>query len=130
MISILTLNDRDRAAQIIRPLPAAENNARVLVMREGERELGYVVVDMQSSVIRMLKMEIAGCESLKKLDAHGRLCADSMLRAAASYGAAIGAYRMESRIDELQEFLSGCGFLWSNDKFTSPLSNFIKMCQK
>jgi len=100
------------------------------VMMDGKRELGYVAVDMQSSVIRMLKMEIAGCESLEELDAHGRLCADSMLRAVASYGAAIGAYRMESRIDGLQEFLSGCGFLWSNDKFTSPLSNFIKICQK
>ncbi|TQI65680.1 hypothetical protein [Clostridium sp. KNHs216] len=99
-------------------------------MMDGDRELGYVAVDMQSSVIRMLKMEIAGCESLEDLDAHGRLCADSMLRAAASYGAAIGAYRMESRIDGLQEFLSGCGFLWSNDKFTSPLSNFIKICKK
>ncbi|MBW7573993.1 hypothetical protein [Caproiciproducens faecalis] len=125
----MELKDKERIARILQTIPDAENNAQILIMSEGDNELGYVAVDMQSSVIRMLKMEIFGCENLAILDDYGRLCADSMLRAAASYGATIGAYRIESRIEALQEFFSGCGFIQSTHKFISPLSNFIKICQ-
>lgn len=111
-------------------VPGAENNARVLVMSEGDRELGYVVVDVRSSVVRMLKMEIFGCDNLAELDVRSRMCADSMMRAAASYGATVGAYQIESQVDGLQQFLFGCGFIQSNHKLSSPLSNFIKICRK
>ncbi|WP_312693663.1 hypothetical protein [Caproiciproducens sp.] len=130
MITILTLKDSSRAGQIIRMVPAAENNAQVLVMSEGDKELGYVVVDVRSSVVRMLKMEISGCGNLAEMDVQSRMYADSMMRATASYGATLGAYRIESQVKGLQQFLFGCGFIQSNHKLSSPLSNFIKICQK
>ena len=110
-------------------VPGAENNAQVLVMSEGNQELGYVVVDVRSSVVRMLKMKIFGCDNLAELDARSRMCADSMMRAAASYGATVGAYQIESKVDGLQQFLFGCGFIQSNHKLSSPLTNFIKICR-
>nr|WP_319488053.1 hypothetical protein [uncultured Caproiciproducens sp.] len=94
-----------------------------------EKELGYVVVDIRSSVVRMLKMKVFGCSDLAVLDAHGRMCADSMMRAAASYGATIGAYKIESQVDGLRPFLYECGFIQENDKLISPLSNFVKICK-
>ncbi len=99
-------------------------------MSEGDKELGYVVVDVRSSVVRMLKMEISGCGNLAEMDVQSRMYADSMMRATASYGATLGAYRIESQVKGLQQFLFGCGFIQSNHKLSSPLSNFIKICQK
>ena len=97
-------------------------------MSDGQNELGYVVIDMKSSVIRMLKMEVFGCSDLTKLNEQNCMYADSMMRAAASYGATIGAYQIESYIDGLEHYLHSVGFITSNDKLISSLSNFVKIC--
>ncbi len=97
-------------------------------MSDGQVELGYVVIDMKSSVIRMLKMEVYGCNDFTKLNEQNRMCADSMMRAAASYGATIGAYQIESQINGLEKYLNSVGFITSKNKLTSPLLNFVKIC--
>ena len=122
------MKNRTRAGQITQTVHDAETDAEVLLMCDGLNELGYVVIDMRSSIIRMLKMEVFGCNDLTNLNEQSRMYADSMMRAAASYGATIGAYQIESRIDGLEYFFHSVGFNTSDDKLLSPLSNFIKIC--
>jgi len=128
MITILPMKDRTRAGLIIQTLHDAEADAEVLLMSDGSNELGYVVIDMISSVIRMLKMEVFGCHDFTNLKEQNRMCADSLMRATASYGATVGAYQIESQIDGLECFLKSVGFSTSENKLVSPLSNFIKIC--
>lgn len=128
MVSILPLKDPARAGQILKSVPGAEDNARVLLMREGTDELGYIAVDLKSSTIRMLKMEVFGCKDFLESDGNSRMCADSLMRAAASFGAAVGAYQMESKITDWEPFFQSAGFTPKNGKIVCPLSNFVKIC--
>lgn len=105
----------------------AEADTKILLMNDEQNELGYVVIDIKASTIRMLKMEITGCMDLSKLNEQSRICADSMLRASASYAATVGAYQIESRIAGLEHYLYSVGFIESGDRLLSPLSNFVKI---
>ena len=108
----------------------AENNAEILVMSEEGREFGYVLIDIKSSVVRMLKIEIFGCNDLSNMDSHSRMCADSMMRAAASYGATVGAYQIESKIDALEDYFCSVGFVFSGGRWLNSLLNIVKICKK
>lgn len=98
-------------------------------MCEDNKELGYVVIDIKSSVIIMLKMEICGCHEFSSASKETLICADSLVKAAASYGTTIGAYRIESKIKELENYLISIGFILSDGKLFCPLSNFVKFCK-
>ena len=98
-------------------------------MCDGTDELGYVVMDIQSSVIRMLNMQIAGCDNFNDITPDIRMCADSMMRAAASYGANCGAYRIESRIAQLNDFFTSIGFLIDNNIAYSDLKDIVRICK-
>lgn len=78
-------------------------------MSEAGQELGFVVIDIKASTIRMLKMDL--CENFQKQNAQTLLNVDSMMRAAASYGATVGAYRIESFVDEYKEYFCRVGFI-------------------
>ena len=127
MITILPIKNKIREGQILQTVHGAEADAKILLMCDGQDELGYVVIDMKSSVIRMLKMEVFGCADLSKLNEQNRMCADSMVRASASYGATVGAYQIESQIVGLEHYLHSVGFIESGSRFLSPLSNFVKI---
>ncbi|WP_277668274.1 hypothetical protein [Caproiciproducens galactitolivorans] len=128
MITILPLKDRERTERILRSVPGAEDDARVLVMWEGADERGYIVVDMKASTIRLLKMEISGCKDFSQADGDSRMCADSLMRAAASFGSTIGAYQMESKIAGWEPFFQSAGFVLQNGSMLCPLSKFVKIC--
>ena len=89
-------------------------------------ELGYVAVDMKDSVLRMRKMEVFG-SNLEQPDLNARVCSDSLMRAAASYGANKGAYRIETEIPGLGTLLKGVGFLPEGKKFVCDLSKSVKI---
>ena len=89
--------------------------------------MGYVLIDVKSSVVRMLKMEVFGCNDLSGMDSHSRMCADSMMRAAASYGASVGAYQIESNIDALGDYFHSVGFVFSAGSWSNPLLNIVKI---
>jgi hypothetical protein len=97
-------------------------------MSDGGNELGYVLIDVKSSVVRILKMMVCGYDDLSKIDAHSRMCVDSMMRASASYGATVGAYQIESELDSLGVYFSSVGFEYSNGKWIDPLINIVKIC--
>jgi hypothetical protein len=98
-------------------------------MSDDANELGYVVVDIRASVVRMLAMQVNGCEDLRNRTPDVRICADSMMRAAASYGANNGAYKIESHILPLNDFYTSIGFKMEHDIASCNLTNIIKVCK-
>ena len=129
MVTILPLKNKTRVEKVLSTVKDAEDNFNVLVMCEDDKELGYVAFDMKSSVIRMLKMEVYGCPNLSSASGSWLTYADSLVKASASYGSTIGAYKIESRIKSLKEYLLTLGFNFSDGKLLSPLSNFVKFCK-
>ena len=86
------MEDRQRERELLEAIPEkAGDDARILMMRDGTSELGWVAVELLHSVLRMIHMEIPGCEKLDGLSGENVFIADTLMRSAASYGAAVGA---------------------------------------
>jgi hypothetical protein len=114
----------------LKDVPEATDNATVFIMCDKTEELGYAVADIQSSAVRMLFMDIAGNDSYSDLSPETRICADSLMRAVASYGANNGAYRIESHIEFLDDFFLTLGFQRNKNAVYTNLDNIIKICKK
>ena len=126
MLTILPMEDREREKSLLDGLSQkGEDNARVLLMQDGKEELGWVAVDICHSVLRMLHMEVPGFE-LDKLSGEGVFVADSLMRSAASYGAAVGAYRIKSMEPQLSEFLRLRGFTPEKTGAETGLETIVK----
>lgn len=119
--------DSIKKDRIKQEISDAESNAEVLLMTEAGHETGYIVVDIKDSTIRILKLIIEK-SVLNEQNPEALMIADSLMRAAASYGASLGAYQIESRITEFQNYFQSVGFLKSKNGFLCNLSNIIKIC--
>lgn len=128
MITILPLQDPKRVQELLADLPDKGDYAAVLMMGDPADELGYVAVDVKDSVLRMRKMEVFG-SNLEQPDLNARICSDSLMRAAASYGANKGAYRIETEVPGLGTLLKASGFLAEGRKFVCDLSKIVKICK-
>ena len=128
MITILPLQDPKRVQELLADLPDKGDHAAVLMMGDPAGELGYVAVDVKDSVLRMRKMEVFG-SNLEQPDLNARICSDSLMRAAASYGANNGAYRIETEVPGLGTLLKASGFLAEGRKFVCDLSKIVKICK-
>lgn len=118
------MEDREREKALLDGLSIErEDNARVLMMGDGQEELGWVAVDMLHSALRMLHMEFPGGGEPAN---ENIFIADSLMRAAASYGAATGAYRIKSMQPELNEFLRLRGFTPMPDGAETGLETIVK----
>lgn len=98
------------------------------MMRDAGREIGYAAVDVRNSTVRILKLSLNGNPVPDEKNPEAVMAADSLLRAAASYGAFAGAYRVESRTDEFRAYFKALGFVHTPNGFLCNLSNFIKNC--
>jgi hypothetical protein len=98
------------------------------MMRDAGREIGYAAVDVRNSTVRILHLSLTGSPVPDEKDPKAVMAADGLLRAAASYGAFAGAYRVESRTDAFRTYFEALGFEHKPDGFLCNLSNFIKNC--
>ena len=71
-------------------------------------------------------MEIPGCEKLDGLSGENVFIADTLMRSAASYGAAVGAYRICSLQPELNGFLAARGFTPGENGAQADLGVIVK----
>ena len=126
MLTILPMEDREREKSLLDGLSEkTEDNARVLMMSDGKEELGWVAVKIVHSVLRMLHMEVPGAQP-EALTGESVFIADSLMRAAASYGAAVGAYKIRSLEPAWNEFLRLRGFTPGETGAETDLSTIVK----
>lgn len=99
-------------------------------MKDGEDELGYVAVAIESSVLQMLAMKAGGEAFRDPLTMEQRFCADSLMRAAASYGANNGAYKIESHVPQINGMLQGLGWRIEGNIAVTELKNIVKFVKE
>lgn len=118
MITILPADPAEKEALF---QPEADD---VLVMRDGGQALGWVAVQAGRACLRLLALTVCPEE-----EAERRFCADSLLRAAASYAANQGAYRLCCRLSQWKAFLQSEGFQREGEEYVLPTSSIVKICK-
>ena len=103
MITVLPLRDASRKQALLAMVPLSGSEGQVLVMCDGSQELGFAVLDLHASVLRLHQL------SLSQDDLDGML-ADFLMRAAASYAANFVAYRIEIYDPVFLPFFRSRGF--------------------
>ena len=102
----------------------------VLTAREDGRLLGYVAVDLKDYAVRILEFSLTGRESLEGLTPEEGQLADSMIKAAASYGMNRNVFLMNSDYQPALALLSWFGFRQNDNKMRIDLSQLIKKCKR
>ena len=99
-------------------------------MDAGDEILGWVAVDCVHSVLRMLRMNLQGRNVEDPPKGFDQMNADSLMRAAASYGANHGTYRIQCRIPALYEQLRISGFQEENGFAVADLDRIVRYTGK
>ena len=129
MITILPATEPDKSRYLERTGLLAEV-CELLLMKDGSVVLGGVAVAVQHSELVIHRLFVEGAE-LSSLTAEQRFIADSLLRAAASFGANQCAYRIVSRQWEGEEFFRAEGFSEdSSGRMVRPTSSIVKICKE
>ena len=119
MIAILPLAGEE-LERFRREHPDAED---VLVMTDRRARLGAVGVRVSSSVLHIVLLEADGEEPER------RFLADSLLRAAASFAANRGAYRLSCALPGWEDFLKSEGFRPEDGSFVLPTDRIVNFCK-
>lgn len=109
MITILPAAEPDRSRRLDAMGLGSLEGAEILLMKERDAILGSAAVAIENSELILLRLSVEGA-LLTGLSPEQRFIADSLLRAAASYGANQGAWRLVSREEEAEAFLRAEGF--------------------
>lgn len=126
MLTILPLLHGAEKERILQSIQAAENNAAVLAMRDGEKMLGILAIDVQASTVRLLKIELPG--GVNPSSPQGQMRADSLFRAAVAFGMTAGAYQLESLVPGWDAFFLSRGFQQNDEKLQCKMSQIVRKC--
>ena len=123
MLTILPLQDGEEKSALLRQRPEAGADAEVLVMKDRGETLGWTAVDVRDSCVRMLR--VRGADGSLPAGPEGRFLADSLMRAAASFGANHGAYRIFCLDPEAGPLLEVSGFRREGRAFAQDLGEIV-----
>lgn len=96
----------------------------LLMMKDGEQELGSVGVSVGNSSLEICLLEVA-CDG----ETERRFYADSLLRAAASLAANRGAYQIVCSLSAWASFLRAEGFREEKERFVLQTKQIVKFCK-
>lgn len=129
MLTILPDKDQAFCASIWSRCGATGKDPAVLCARIGEELLGYVAVDIFDRRVRILEFALEGKE-LTSLDGEDKDLADSMIKAAVSYGMNRNVFQAESEQVSLFPLLAQVGFQQIDNKMTIDFNQLIRKCKK
>lgn len=124
MITILPMADGERKAQILAQYPQISGRGDVIAMAEQDEEFGTAVLSVEGDVVRIWDITVNG-QALSALDMMGKLTADSLMRAAASYGENFGAAHIQAYVPALEAFLETKGFQKGEDCMETPMTTIV-----
>lgn len=128
MITILPMEREQEKAAILSRYPTLSGKGDVMVMAEKEDVLGTVVLSVDKTTLHIYDLTVSD-QSLNTLDSMGKVIADSLMRAAASYGEVNGAERVLSHVEGLAEFFAQKGFTEAEDGMTIPMNRIVHRCK-
>lgn len=126
MIEILPMADRDREWALLSEVEAAGPEARVLAMTERGEMLGWTAVELDGTVLRILKLSAQGYDYARKPQGEEVFVLDSLMRSAASYGETFGADRIETGFPDFFGFFKARGFDSDEEHAFTPMSTIVK----
>lgn len=126
MIEILPIQDQAAEQEILSQVENAGPSARVLAMREREALLGWVALELEGDLLRILKLSSEGYDFSRKPQGEEIFILDSLMRSAASYGETFGANRIETAFPDFFGFFKARGFDCDENHALTPVSTIVK----
>ena len=104
----------------------AGENARILAMTERGALLGWVAVELEDKVLRILKLSADGYSFTDPPAGEEVFILDTLMRSAASYGEDKGANFIETAFPDFHRFFASRGFSVNETSASTPISTIVK----
>ncbi len=126
MLQISPMADREEEARRLSALDIS-GDARLLLMTEGQKELGAVAVRLEEKTLYLLSFRTSeGADLLSAApDAESAFLFDTLMRSAASFGETHGAERIETAFPDRFDFFRQRGFDIEGDRAVAPMSLIV-----
>lgn len=95
-------------------------------MTDRGEELGWVALELDGDVLRMLKFSVPGYDFGEKPQGETVFVLDALMRAAASFGETNGAARLETAFPDFYDFFRLRGFKTDETHAFGPVSLVVK----
>lgn len=105
---------------------AARDNAKVLAMTDRGELMGWVAVELQDGVLRILKLTAGDYDFSNKPDIELTFILDTLMRSAASYGETFGADSIETAFPDFYGFFKARGFETDDTHAFTPMSTIVR----
>lgn len=129
MLTILPEKNPEIAQPILSRHGAQAQEAAVLSARCGEEFLGYIALDLHEFSIQILDLSLTGCDDDLDLAKMDKPLADSLIKAAASYGMNRNCFVAECTNQKLFSLLQSFGFQQIDNKMTIDFARLIGKCK-
>lgn len=126
MIQILPMENRKQEAALLAQVQRTGGEARVLSMEERGQVLGWVALELDESVLRILKLNAGDYDFSRKPQGEEVFILDSLVRSAASYGETFGANKIETGFPDFFGFFQARGFDSDETHSFTPMSTIVK----
>ena len=127
MLQIVPMQEKDREEAICRKTEGAGADARVLVMTDGDAELGYAVAAVQDETLVLYGFSVSGRTDFtqEKPDMETVIILDTLMRSAASFGETNGANRIRTAFPDFFDFFKLRGFAVEETHAETPMSTIV-----
>ena len=107
-------------------MEAAGESARVLAMTERGEMLGWVAVEIEDKVLRILKLTAGEYDFASPPVGETNFILDTLVRSAASYGEDKGANFIDTSFPDFHRFFAARGFSVGETNVSTPISTIVK----
>lgn len=126
MIAIQPMKDREEELRLLETVPGAGENAKVLMMNDGEDALGWAAVEVKENVLHILKLTAGAYDFTQKPDMEQIFILDTLMRSAASFGENNGADAIETAFPDFFDFFKLRGFTVDDTHAFTDMSTIVK----
>lgn len=125
MLTILPHNDE----KIISACNPQTDNATMFLSKNGENEIGHIVVEQIKSELNIIGFELYGCDDYDNLPPAQFVDADCLLRSAGSYALNRNVYYLNCSLEQFYALFKRLGFKENDNKLTINLQQLFKVCK-
>ena len=107
-------------------LDAAGVEGRVLSMKDGGQEVGYVIVDLPAGTLLLRKLAAKGYDVTQAPQGETLFILDTLMRSAASWGEDHGAEAIATCFPDFFGFFKARGFTVDEEHAFTPMSTIVR----
>ena len=120
------MEDREKEREILKGIPGAADDSRILEMTDRGDVLGWVAVSISAGTLYILKLYAQGYDFSARPEGEAAFVLDTLMRSAASYGETNGAQRIETVFPDFFNFFKLRGFDTDVTCAFTPMSTIVK----